>query len=547
MPLFLLALLWLGGCASPDSQTGSEVSGEGLETKAIEPASIPGFDAAEFEQAQLFEKWVTGRLPDPEKKVWKDRCKKQVKSHPFCPAIRASRFFDERWARQQLPPREGPPRPPTIPEVAWVKGKIPQWNKLRKERISILVKAVEKFSPEEIQRLATLAEKEKRCPNNWAGAAAARLEDFPDADNQRIARLFEKAGRCARKNSPEREHLLTRAALLHYHHQRYAETERILSKVQPQDALSSRPLYWLMRAQLSLGKRPAAQKSLDTLFARYRFSFHALLAHQQFKRPLPASYFQTGGAFPTRSTRATRANPFIEGMEMCRKYRQRECEQALAEYLFEKVKRIESPVRCYIATFAHPTTQVREMQEVVIARSDLNTRNTLEMLFPRPYLSEFESQQGNTESALLYAVARKESQFDPKACSVADALGLLQLQPATARRYESSLERERLFDPKLNVNIAARYLKDLRQTYSGNTVLSLAAYNAGEEAVARWVARYATPDPILFLDLIPYRETREYVGIVLANFYWYRKLYYGDENPLASILPDGAVAIQNGF
>jgi soluble lytic murein transglycosylase-like protein len=103
---------------------------------------------------------------------------------------------------------------------------------------------------------------------------------------------------------------------------------------------------------------------------------------------------------------------------------------------------------------------------------------------------------------LLHAVAAVESACDPRAVSVKGAQGLMQLMPATATRYGV----QRVFDPADNARGGARYLRDLIVRYPGRTDLVLAAYNAGEEAVAR----YANTVP-------PFPETREYVRRVMEH------------------------------
>jgi len=107
------------------------------------------------------------------------------------------------------------------------------------------------------------------------------------------------------------------------------------------------------------------------------------------------------------------------------------------------------------------------------------------------------------QPALLRAVIAVESAFDPKAVSRAGAQGLMQLQPATARRYGVG----NAFDPEQNVFAGARYLRDLLRRYDDNLELALAAYNAGEEAVERYG-----------LQIPPYRETREYVPAVMRLY-----------------------------
>lgn len=105
--------------------------------------------------------------------------------------------------------------------------------------------------------------------------------------------------------------------------------------------------------------------------------------------------------------------------------------------------------------------------------------------------------------ALLAAVARAESAFDPAALSPKGARGILQLMPATAERF--GVRASRLWDPEANVEAGARYLRFLAGEFDGDLKLVLAAYNAGEGAVRR---HGGVP---------PYRETRRYVDRILGT------------------------------
>ncbi len=110
------------------------------------------------------------------------------------------------------------------------------------------------------------------------------------------------------------------------------------------------------------------------------------------------------------------------------------------------------------------------------------------------------------DPALVMAVIHAESFFNPRAVSHKGAGGLMQLMPATARRYGVT----DLHDPRQNVDAGVRYLRDLMERYSGNLLFVLAAYNAGEEAVDRYAG------------IPPYRETRRYVRKVLQYHQYYQ-------------------------
>jgi len=108
---------------------------------------------------------------------------------------------------------------------------------------------------------------------------------------------------------------------------------------------------------------------------------------------------------------------------------------------------------------------------------------------------------------LLHAIAHVESRHDPRARSAAGALGLLQVMPATARRFGVDDAPGALYDPAVNLEVGAAYLKSLQARFGNDLTLVLAAYNAGEGAVER----HGRSVP-------PYAETRDYVRQVLAEY-----------------------------
>jgi soluble lytic murein transglycosylase-like protein len=107
------------------------------------------------------------------------------------------------------------------------------------------------------------------------------------------------------------------------------------------------------------------------------------------------------------------------------------------------------------------------------------------------------------QAALVRAVIVVESGFNPRAVSKKGAIGLMQLQPATAKRYGV----KNIYDPEQNVRAGAHYLSDLLNRFDSNLELALAAYNAGEEAVERY-GRHVPP----------YRETLAYVPSVMKVY-----------------------------
>ena len=120
--------------------------------------------------------------------------------------------------------------------------------------------------------------------------------------------------------------------------------------------------------------------------------------------------------------------------------------------------------------------------------------------------------------SLLLGVAKQESRFQAGVRSVAGASGLLQLMPETAAEVAGQpLDASQLANPERNAQLGSRYLQRLMQQWHGNPMLAVASYNAGPNAVAQWLTPQLTSIPEVWVEAIPYPETRHYVKTVLGN------------------------------
>lgn len=148
-------------------------------------------------------------------------------------------------------------------------------------------------------------------------------------------------------------------------------------------------------------------------------------------------------------------------------------------------------------------------------------------LFPVPH---YAPENGfKVDRALLYALMRQESKFKTDATSRVGARGLMQLMPRTASyiagdrslRYRSG--RERLYDPAYNMELGQNYVDHLMTRSTDGDLFHMAvAYNGGPGNLRRWKRDVAIEDPLLFIESIPNRESRNFVEIVLTNFWVYR-------------------------
>ncbi|MGE0179065.1 MAG: lytic transglycosylase domain-containing protein [Sphingomonas sp.] len=133
------------------------------------------------------------------------------------------------------------------------------------------------------------------------------------------------------------------------------------------------------------------------------------------------------------------------------------------------------------------------------------------------------------DPALAFAHALQESNFRPDAVSPAGARGLMQVMPGTgsqmARSQGTSVSPSQLLVPSINLEYGQSYLEYLRDLSSTGGLLPrvIASYNAGPAPIAQWNLRFDPSDPLLFMETIPYWETRGYVPIVLRNYWIYEE------------------------
>lgn len=150
-------------------------------------------------------------------------------------------------------------------------------------------------------------------------------------------------------------------------------------------------------------------------------------------------------------------------------------------------------------------------------------------------------QEWPVPTELAMAIARQESEMNPAAASEAGARGLMQLMPATAsdvaRARGIAHDPARLTrDPMYNARLGTAYLSEMLEYYHGSYVLAAAAYNAGPGRVDQWVKAFGDPragaDPVVWIESIPYSETRNYVMRILEGMQVYRVRLRGTPMPV---------------
>ena len=143
--------------------------------------------------------------------------------------------------------------------------------------------------------------------------------------------------------------------------------------------------------------------------------------------------------------------------------------------------------------------------------------------FPMPFKQQVfnHADAKQLDPSVIYGVMRRESLFDPLAKSKVGALGLMQLMPSTARRVAKSLGLKRprqsdILEIENNINLGTQYFKSVLNRFENNVSLAAAAYNAGPLNVKNWLPQEDDMPADLWVETVPFKETRNYVQAVLA-------------------------------
>ncbi len=166
----------------------------------------------------------------------------------------------------------------------------------------------------------------------------------------------------------------------------------------------------------------------------------------------------------------------------------------------------------------------------IAAAASVGNYDDLSLRYPLPYHDTFRqyAEEASISATWAYGVARSESLFMRDVRSSAGAIGLMQLMPTTGRKVAHAIHLpysglDTLTDPQSNIRLGTMYLGQMAERYGGNRVLATAAYNAGPHRVDAWLPQSGNIDARVWIENIPFNETRSYVRRVLAAdtiFHW---------------------------
>ncbi len=303
----------------------------------------------------------------------------------------------------------------------------------------------------------------------------------------------------------------------------------LLDRVDPAMAGEINWRYWKGRAALELGFERLGHEILFEV-AKDR-SFFGFLAAQTLKVPYAYNHLKLSrnNSLDERINADPAVRRFMELEAMDDK-------NAIIEWR-EIARFSDEDVALAMADRALSQGRVDYAIESVIASKRWDA---LDYRFPVIYTDIYEhnSAEQNVPLSFLYAISRQESMLNPVVKSPAGAVGLMQLMPATARmvskqnRWNFSGVNS-LRNPEINVRLGAAYIRNMLDKFGGNRILAAAAYNAGPSRIGVWQSKDGRArDAAMYIESIPFLETRKYVQNVLLYDVIYNKLINGTDQDL---------------
>ena len=289
----------------------------------------------------------------------------------------------------------------------------------------------------------------------------------------------------------------------------------------------ARAAYWLGRTYAALGNKAKAKAAYRDA-SQVPTVFYGQLAREELG--LAGQPITISGGQPSAGAQARVDND--EVMRAFEMVSQTGRTRELNMFLWSLAGRFKtsdemSAVARNLSTAGGPTTAVRFAKLSGQRGVDIDYWG-----YPIKALPDWRQIGPPVERALVYGLARQESEFDPKAGSPVGAQGLMQLMPGTAKliakQYGVAYAPAKLTgDPTYNVRLGSAHLGDLIKDFGGSYILTLAAYNAGPRRSREWVEEHGDPrsanvDPIDWVEMIPFTETRNYVQKVMQNLHVYR-------------------------
>jgi hypothetical protein len=519
----LVALVLSGeSSANLDSVRNLKLTGFEKEPEAVQKHLI--------QQAELYEDFRWGRKKD----AYYEHCKSAPTEmpNPFC------RLEEERLqfsiSRKLARIANRPPKRDVLILKAVRNLDEDKLKSATFREVKLAVSQLKNFT--EIEKLADRVVKSESCALGGVayGLAMKSEEKLPAAPwGDRTRELYKRAALCL--SGDEGGLARFRAGLFMVWQQGCKGVvewlEPIVSENQVGDSMAVRTRYWQHYCAAKTGDKTIVKAKREELKTRHPMTFHNLLVNRE--SPLKVERRPATLEAQLRSKLKPEANLLAQAVEAMLEI------EAPAVWIGELVEsqmvlldQTEPEFQLYIGALLERAQQglvkFKVLGQLLANHPEMVGESSLKMYFPIWYIDKVQRLSPPLDPMLVLALIRQESAFNPKAMSVVGARGLMQVMPYTARAF-GVRRKEKLTDPETSIRVGSRILQKTLQRFDSDVEITLASYNAGPSRVVEWIKRYPVDHRMLFLDLMPYKETREYVTLIMRNYLWYTKLYSGRE------------------
>lgn len=296
----------------------------------------------------------------------------------------------------------------------------------------------------------------------------------------------------------------------------WTEVERLIQRLSHQEA----PIwqYWLARSKEARGQQAQATEIYKKLASsRHYYGFLASLRLRQ-----PLQFTQEPAHYQPSSLLIYK--PVTDELKTLYTTKQTAAASKLAnDFASELPKEEKSAFIYWLAN------ELGWVGKSVYLSNDEELSNQLTLRFPLAYRTEIKKQSKHygVPEALIYAIIRQESAFRHDVVSYAGAHGLMQLMPKTASwisklHHISYQNKQQLFTLTKNIHLGVAYLSHLSKHYDQQLLLTVAAYNAGPTQVRAWLKAYPLKEPDIWIEVIPFNETRNYIKSVMSYYAVYQ-------------------------
>lgn len=485
-------------------------------------------------QAKTYIELRSGKMSRDQAANWLAACLKASSQRNKKPSRHENPFCTYEISRKESSPRSRPRRTNRTSVRSLLKAiEEGKFDKANEFSLSESIAAVNYLDTNgQIDDIAKRVADSKFCvPSKLTYALGYKVEErFPDPNSVELAkRLYKSSSNCAQDLASAQASF--RLGLIHIWQNQCSPTVELMKKVEAvaeASAYHSRAKYWRYHCATGKSQKAARNEIRESLLKYHPLSFHTLVISVEDEALMNELLQRQDPQVALRSVVRPDLNSLLRASEALARAGSPHLAAEMIDRNVNEISSLEPGVRLYVGAFLNRIGYALPSFKVLGALfhdvPSTVTTSTLRLYFPLWYFEDVKSRAEDVDPLLILSLIRQESAFNTRAHSPAGARGLMQVMPQTARSVASVSARQ-LFNPSINIKVGSKYfMKRLRQ-YDGDVEYTLAAYNAGFTRVDQWKKRYPTDNKMLFLDFIPFRETRDYVSLILRNYFWYVSLY----------------------